>query len=199
MKLSFAPILVVLALLASACGPIRSTVGLIRADQALAEAREMNAGEHAPYPMTLAESLRAKAWEEQGYAQYDTSMNMANEAEKLAREAIQVTRGLVAPLLPAVDDADLFGEADAPQAEGEAPGSTEDETSPPAEDDAPPAEGEASAPDDAPHAEGEAAAPGDPPLGEGEVVPPADGETPAPIDADPPPPTDVTTAGEDPS
>jgi hypothetical protein len=153
MKLSFAPILVVLALLASACGPIRSTVGLIRADKALAEAREMNAGEHAPYPMTLAESLRDKAWEEQGYAQYDTSMNMANEAEKFAREAIQVTRGLVAPLPPAVDDADLFGEEDdidnwpdegeasppeeAPAIEGETPASTEGETPASTEDETP--------------------------------------------------------------
>lgn len=145
MKLSFAPILVVLALLASACGPIRSTVGLIRADKALAEAREMNAGEHAPYPMTLAESLRDKAWEEQGYAQYDTSMNMANEAEKLAREAIQVTRGLVAPLPPALDDADLFGAEDAPPSEGETPPPEEappSEDTPPPEGETPPAEGE---------------------------------------------------------
>jgi hypothetical protein len=107
----------------------------------------MNAGEHAPYPMTLAESLRDKAWEEQGYAQYDTSMNMANEAEKLAREAIQVTRGLVAPLPPAADDAELLGEED-------------DIDNWPDEDDIDnwPAEGEASPPEEAPATEGEAPA-----------------------------------------
>jgi hypothetical protein len=110
MKLYLAPLLVVFALSASACGPIRSTVGLIRADKALAEAREMNAAEHAPYPMTLAESLRDKAWEEQGYARYDTSMNMATEAEKLAREAMQVTRDIVAPLPPSTEGLDLFGD-----------------------------------------------------------------------------------------
>jgi hypothetical protein len=144
MKFSFVPILVVLALLASACGPIRSTAGLIRADKALAEAREMNAVEHAPYPMTLAESLRDKAWEEQGYAQYDTSMNMSNEAEKLAREAIKITRDLVIPLRAAVEDEDLFGGEEAPPggdeastseempaSEGETPGSSEGETSEP--------------------------------------------------------------------
>jgi hypothetical protein len=101
---------VFLSLLASACGPVRSTVGLIRADQALAEAREVNAAEHAAYAMTLAEALRDKAWEEQGYAQYDTSMNLAKEAETLAREAIQVTRAAVAPLPPPVADSDLFGD-----------------------------------------------------------------------------------------
>ena len=110
MKVSLAPLLVVFALSASACGPVRSTVGLIRADKALAEAREMNAAEHAPYPMTLAESLRDKAWEEQGYARYDTSMNMAKEAEKLAREAMQVTRDIVAPLPPPTEEVDLFGD-----------------------------------------------------------------------------------------
>lgn len=173
MKLSFVPILVVLALLASACGPIRSTVGLIRADQALAEAREMNAVEHAPYPMTLAESLRDKAWEEQGYAQYDTSMNMANEAEKLAREAIKVTRGLVAPLPPAVEDADLFGEEDAP-----------------------PGGGETSTPENTPASEGEDVAPAS---SEDETPASSEGETPASSEGETPAPTDVTTSGEDPS
>jgi len=120
MKRYLVPLLVVFALGTSACGPVRSTVGLIRADKALAEAREMNAFEHAPYPMTLAESLRDKAWEEQGYARYDTSMNMANEAEKLAQEAMQITRDIVAPLPPTSEDVDLFGE-DEPPSEAPAP------------------------------------------------------------------------------
>jgi hypothetical protein len=139
---------VFLSLLASACGPVRSTVGLIRADQALAEAREINAAEHAAYAMTLAEALRDKAWEEQGYAQYDTSMNLAQEAETLAREAIQVTRAAVAPLPPPVADADLFGDEE----------DSETETAPVAGE-APPAE---SAPD-----EGEA--PAEPAASEGEA------------------------------
>lgn len=130
MKVYLVPILVVFALSASACGPVRSTVGLIRADKALVEAREMNAIEHAPYVMTLAESLRDKAWEEQGYAHYDTSMNMANEAEKLAREAMQVTRNIVAPLPPPAEEVDLFGGDDPPSADA-APSS--DDAEPPSE------------------------------------------------------------------
>jgi len=84
--------LVLLALLVSACGPIRSTAGLVRADQALAAARDAQAEEHATYPLILAQSLRDKAWEEQGYGQYDTATSLAKEAEMLALEAISATK-----------------------------------------------------------------------------------------------------------
>ena len=88
--------LVLLALLASACGPIRSTAGLVRADQALAAARDAQAEEHATYPLILAQSLRDKAWEEQGYGEYDTATSLAKEAEMLALEAISATKRALA-------------------------------------------------------------------------------------------------------
>ena len=97
MKRSVFPVFLLLGLLAvQACGPIRSTVGLIRADKVLLEANEMQAQEHAPYPMTLAQALRDKAWEEQGYGAYDTAVHMAAEAETLANEAILITRAATA-------------------------------------------------------------------------------------------------------
>ena len=88
--------LVLLALLVSACGPIRSTAGLVRADQALAAARDAQAEEHATYPLILAQSLRDKAWEEQGYGEYDTATSLAKEAEMLALEAISATKRALA-------------------------------------------------------------------------------------------------------
>ena len=103
-------LLVVLSAVLSACGPIRSTAGLVRADQALAAARDMGAEKHAPYAMTLAQALRDKAWEEQGYGEYDTSTNMAQEAETLARDAMDVTRKAVASVPEALESDDLFGE-----------------------------------------------------------------------------------------
>ena len=95
--------LVLLALLVSACGPIRSTAGLVRADQALAAARDAQAEEHATYPLILAQSLRDKAWEEQGYGEYDTATSLAKEAEMLALEAISATKRALAAQEPSTD------------------------------------------------------------------------------------------------
>ena len=95
--------LVLLALLLSACGPIRSTAGLVRADQALAAARDAQAEEHATYPLILAQSLRDKAWEEQGYGEYDTATSLAKEAEMLALEAISATKRALAAQEPSTD------------------------------------------------------------------------------------------------
>lgn len=101
----------------------------------------MAAQEHAPYAMTLAEALRDKAWEEQGYGEYDTSMHMAAEAETLAREAIQITRQETVPPLPEPPPLEEAPAADAPTEE--APASEAPAEEPPAEDapaEEPPAE-----------------------------------------------------------
>ncbi len=82
------PLLLLLAL-ATGCGPIRSTVGIIQAEQVLKEAHQLGAGEHAPYPMAVAEALVAKALEEQGYADYSTSWQLATEARDLVRATIE--------------------------------------------------------------------------------------------------------------
>ena len=81
-------LLAVLVLL-SACGPIRSTAGLVKADRAIAEARAAGASAAESYPMVLAEALRQKAFEEQGYGAYDRAERLALEAEKEAQEALK--------------------------------------------------------------------------------------------------------------
>jgi hypothetical protein len=92
-----------LALVLSACGPIRSTAGLVKADQALAAARDAQAEKHAAYPLMLAQSLRDKAWEEQGYGEYDTATSLAKEAEMFAIEAISATKRAMAAEEPSTD------------------------------------------------------------------------------------------------
>lgn len=84
--LSLLPLLLALA---TGCGPIRSTVGIIQAEQVLREARELGAAEVAPYPMTVAEELVRKAVEEQGYADYSTSWQLATEARDLVRATLE--------------------------------------------------------------------------------------------------------------
>ncbi len=75
-------------LFAVGCGPIRSTVGIIQADQVIKEARQAGAERNAPYPMRIAEELIRKAVEEQGYADYYQSWLLAKEARKYAEEAL---------------------------------------------------------------------------------------------------------------
>jgi len=76
----------------AACGPVRSTVVLIQADQALKEARSLGSMETAPYPTQLAEELIEKAREEQGYSSYDTATQLAEEAKALAEDAVKLAR-----------------------------------------------------------------------------------------------------------
>ena len=104
-----------LALVLSSCGPIRSTAGLVKADQALAAARDAQAEEHAIYPLMLAQSLRDKAWEEQGYGEYDTATSLAKEAEMLAIEAISATKRAIAAEEPSTEW--FSSEASAPRDE----------------------------------------------------------------------------------
>jgi len=81
----------------AACGPVRSTVMMIQADEALREARALGAAETAPFPVTLAEELLRKAHEEQGYSSYDTATQLASDARVLALDAAQIVRDSAAP------------------------------------------------------------------------------------------------------
>lgn len=81
-------LLPLLLALATGCGPIRSTVGIIQAEQVLKEARELGVEQTAPYPMAVAQELVAKAIEEQGYADYSTSWQLATEARDLVQAAL---------------------------------------------------------------------------------------------------------------
>ena len=127
-----APLFVLAALvLLSACGPIRSTAGLVKADRAIAEARAAGASATESYPMILAEALRQKAFEEQGYGEYDRAERLALEAEKEAQEALKFAASIVEP------------ESESPPAESESPPA--EPGSPPAESGSPPAESGSSA------------------------------------------------------
>ena len=93
-----APLFMLAALvLLGACGPIRSTAGLVKADRAIAEARAVGASAAESYPMVLAEALRQKAFEEQGYGEYDRAERLALEAEKEAQEALKLATVVVEP------------------------------------------------------------------------------------------------------
>ncbi|MCO4772747.1 MAG: DUF4398 domain-containing protein [Deltaproteobacteria bacterium] len=85
-------LLLLLTFLATGCGAIRSTVGIIEAEKALKSAHEAGAKERAPYPTTLAEEMLDKAREELGYAEYSRSYQFAREAKELAANAETVAR-----------------------------------------------------------------------------------------------------------
>lgn len=83
------------------CGPIRATVGLVDAQRAVREAQDAGASEHAIYPLTLAEQLLAKAIEEKGYAEWEQSFLLAEQAVRHANEATELCKARVeAPLWP---------------------------------------------------------------------------------------------------
>jgi hypothetical protein len=90
------------------CGPIRVTVGLVDAERAVQEAKDAGAAEHAKYPLTLAEELLSKAVEEKGYAEWEQSFILANEAVLRANEAADLARTAVAegaaPLWPELSE-----------------------------------------------------------------------------------------------
>ncbi len=121
--------LLLFVVLLAGCGPIRVTVGLVDAERAVREAKDAGAETHAVYPLTLAEELLAKAVEEKGYAEWEQSFILANEAVKRANEATAIAKDAAeAPLWPAVDASpDEPAEAPAEEPPPEATPSTEDE------------------------------------------------------------------------
>jgi len=130
------------ASLLGGCGPILSTVGLVRAEKALQEAVAAGSEQRAPYPTELARNLLSKAREEQGYSAYDVSTDLAEQAQTLAVEALEICRedGEAAPFgAGPADEADEPDEEKAPAAaetvpEAEEVGSAEEETPPAAEE-----------------------------------------------------------------
>jgi len=83
--------------LAAGCGAIRSTVGIVQADKVVREAQESGGAEAAPYPMKVAEDLLAKAREEQGYADYSRSFQLAREARAMAQRVLDEAPAQSAP------------------------------------------------------------------------------------------------------
>ena len=71
----------------SGCGPTRSTSLIMDADVQLHAARTADAPNLAPFEYTAAEAYLKKAREEQGYANFDISIDFAEKALKYATEA----------------------------------------------------------------------------------------------------------------
>ncbi|GEM_PF-3001483 len=105
--------LLLLALLFAGCGPVRSTIGLVDAEEALRAAHEAGAVEKAPYQTAMAEELLAKAREAQGRSTYDDSMHLANESATWANEARDVALGRIeAPVPEPLPDLEPAAEGD---------------------------------------------------------------------------------------
>ena len=81
----------------AACGPIRSSSALVDAASAVAAARTAGAAEGAPYELTAAESFLAKAREEQGYAEFETSIQLALRSSSCAKAALIRIQGALPP------------------------------------------------------------------------------------------------------
>ena len=139
-------LLLVAGSLLAGCGAIRSTVGIVEAEKALRAAEEAGARETAPYATTLADQLLDKAREEQGYAEYSTSFELAREAEAKANEALELARKAppvtrMAPMpTPAAASEGAPAAEEAMPAEGAAAEPAAEEATPAAEEATPAAE-----------------------------------------------------------
>ncbi len=104
-------LLVIVAVIETACGPIRSTAGLADAQKMLRAAENEQADKVALYEMTLARKYLDKAFEELGYNDYYEAERLAIEAEGYAQAALQKALGteLIDPqdAGPAIDEPDL--------------------------------------------------------------------------------------------
>jgi len=83
-----AGVLVALALLAAACGPIQSTTRLGQAAVALERARVVEADKRAPYEYYSARFYLYKAEEEWSYSDFNAALDYASEARRAAEAAI---------------------------------------------------------------------------------------------------------------
>lgn len=64
------------------CGPIISTTAIVHARSNQQAALDVRAPELAVYEYTLASHLLDKAWEQQGYSQYQSCRELADEAAR---------------------------------------------------------------------------------------------------------------------
>ncbi|HEY3449750.1 MAG TPA: hypothetical protein VGK67_25575 [Myxococcales bacterium] len=71
----------------TACGPTQSTALIMDGDVQLEAARMADAPKLAPYEFTAAEVYLHKAREEQGYSDFDISIDFGKKAVKFATEA----------------------------------------------------------------------------------------------------------------
>ena len=89
-------LLLALAVLETACGPIRATTGMVDARRAIGEAEIEGADSVALYEMSLAREYLGKANEELGYNDYYMAEQLAIKAIELAELALEKTIGSAA-------------------------------------------------------------------------------------------------------
>jgi len=75
------------------CGPVNSAIALRDAREALDMARQAEAPDVAPYEWTMAKAYLDKAREEQGYADYKMSVELAERTAELAQFAVDAVGG----------------------------------------------------------------------------------------------------------
>jgi hypothetical protein len=81
------PVLVAVASLLAACGPVKSTANLLDAEVQIQAARTAGAEKLAPYEWTAANLYLHKAREEVGYSDYQAGVDFAVKASRFANEA----------------------------------------------------------------------------------------------------------------
>lgn len=86
-------LLVAVAMVETACGPIRATTGMTDARHAIEDAEAEGADAVALYEMTLAREYLGKAREELGYNDYYMAEQLAIKAVELADLALEKTIG----------------------------------------------------------------------------------------------------------
>lgn len=69
------------------CGPISATHAVAEATVAVEAANGVESKRYAAYEFTLAYEYLRKAREEEGYADYQAAINLANAARKFAEDA----------------------------------------------------------------------------------------------------------------
>ncbi|MBX3268876.1 MAG: DUF4398 domain-containing protein [Sandaracinaceae bacterium] len=76
----------------AACGPSLYTFNVIPASQAVEQARQANAPDHAPYEFFIAEAYLDKAREEAAEANYQDAVRFAERANEFGTKARDLAR-----------------------------------------------------------------------------------------------------------
>jgi hypothetical protein len=84
---SRAAVFLALSASVSACGPVSSTLALSDAESAIEAARAADARRYALYELTSAEEYFRKAREEEGFADYQDALDLAETARGFADRA----------------------------------------------------------------------------------------------------------------
>ncbi len=74
------------------CGATLYTVNIMSASQAVEQAKEADAAEHAPYEYYYADAMLKKAREEAADASYEDAIHYAEQAEEFGTKARDLAR-----------------------------------------------------------------------------------------------------------